>query len=71
MCLKSVLYVIFCVACDSVCLAIHFCKKISGKRVKFVGTHVVKFKFVGTVELNGEPTQAHAGQLSSTVKWPR
>jgi hypothetical protein len=23
-----------------------------------VGTHVLKVKFVGTVELNGEPTQA-------------
>jgi hypothetical protein len=30
----------------------------SRKRVKFVGTHVLKLKFVGIVELNVEPTQA-------------
>jgi archaellum component FlaG (FlaF/FlaG flagellin family) len=32
-----------------------------------VGTHVLKVKNVGTVELNGQPAPTHAGPISSTT----
>jgi archaellum component FlaG (FlaF/FlaG flagellin family) len=32
-----------------------------------VGTHVLKVKNVGTVELNGQPAPTHAGHISSTA----
>jgi hypothetical protein len=40
-------------------------------KVKNVGTHVLKVKNVGTVELNGQPSPTHVGPISSTATWPR
>jgi hypothetical protein len=64
MCLKFLLYVIFCVACDIMFVQFFI-------SVKNVGTHGINVKFVGTVELNAQPTQTHGGQISSTTTWPR
>jgi hypothetical protein len=36
-----------------------------------VGTHVLNVKNVGTVELNVQPMQTHAGHISSTATRPR
>jgi len=36
-----------------------------------VGTHVLKVKNVGTVELIVQSSQTHAGHISSTTTWPR
>jgi hypothetical protein len=36
-----------------------------------VGTHVLKVKNVGTVELNVQLTQTHTGHISSTATRPR
>jgi hypothetical protein len=73
MCLKYVLYVIYCVAYDIMCLIFHFCVFIFffWKRVKNVGTHVLKVKNVGTVELIVQSAQTSAGHISSTATWPR
>jgi hypothetical protein len=73
MCLKSVLYVIFCVACDF--MFVYFFISVIfiffWKRVKNVGTHVLNVKNVGTVELNVQPMLTNAGHISSTATWPR
>jgi hypothetical protein len=73
MCLKSVLYVIFCVACDIMCVYFFISEFFIffWKRVKNVGTHVLKFKNVGTVELNGQPSPTQARPISSTATWHR
>jgi hypothetical protein len=63
MCLKSVLYVIFCVACDF--MFVYF----------FISVIFIFFwkrvKNVGTVELNVQPMLTNAGHISSTATWPR
>ena len=73
MCLKSVLYVIYCVACDILCVYffIFVFFIFFWKRVKNVGTHVLKVKNVGTVELIVQSEQTSAGHISSTATWPR
>jgi hypothetical protein len=63
----SVLHVILCVSSFSFLYFLFF----FWKRVKNVGTHVLKVKNVGTVELNGQPSLTHAGPISSTATWPR
>jgi hypothetical protein len=67
MCLKSILYVIFCVSNFSFLYFLFF----FWKRVKNVGTHILNVKNVGTVELNVQPSPTHAGPISSTATWPR
>ena len=62
----SVLHVLLCVSNFSFLYFLFF-----WKRVKNVGTHVLKVKNVGTVELNGQPSPTHAGPISSTATWPR
>jgi hypothetical protein len=67
-----------CIVCDImccmwfyVCLIFHFCNFFFWKKDKNVGTHVLNVKYVGTVELNVQPTQTHAGHISSTATCPR
>ena len=63
---------ILCCIWYYVCLIFHFCIfYFFWKRVKNVGTHVLKVKNVGTVELNGQPSPTHARPISSTTTWPR
>jgi hypothetical protein len=63
---------ILCCMWYYVCLIFHFCIfYFFSKRVKNVGTHVLKVKNMGTVELNGKPSQTHAGPISSTTTWLR
>jgi hypothetical protein len=43
----------------------------SSRRIKNVGTHILKVKNVGTVELIMQSSQLHAGHISSMATWPR